>query len=65
MFESVNKKTLVHPFSKVGFSVANRLPEELRLNSDGWSCKYTRVGYRKTCVRLGAASAIIESFRIP
>jgi hypothetical protein len=35
MFESVNKKTPVHPFCKVGFSVVNRLPEELRLNSDG------------------------------
>ena len=35
MFESVNKKTPVHPLYKVGFSVANRLPEELRLNSDG------------------------------
>jgi len=35
MFESVNKKTVVHPFCKVGFFIANRLPEELRLNSDG------------------------------
>ena len=35
MFESVNKKTLVHPFCKVGFLIANRLPEELRFNSDG------------------------------
>jgi hypothetical protein len=35
MFESVNKKTVVHPFCKVGFCKLNRLPEELRLNSDG------------------------------
>jgi len=35
MFESVNKKTLIHPLYKVGFLIANRLPEELRLNSDG------------------------------
>ena len=31
MFESVNKKTVVHPFCKVGFSVVKGLPEEARL----------------------------------
>jgi len=35
MFESVNKKTLVHPLFKVGFSISKRLPEAARLNSDG------------------------------
>jgi hypothetical protein len=35
MFESVNKKTVVHPLFKVGFSISKRLPEEARLNSDG------------------------------
>jgi hypothetical protein len=35
MFESVNKKTLVHPLFKVGLSLLKRLPEEARLNSDG------------------------------
>ncbi len=35
MFESVNKKTLVHPLHKVGFLITKRLPEEARLNSDG------------------------------
>jgi len=35
MFESVNKKTVVHPLCKVGFLIANRLPEEARLYSDG------------------------------
>jgi hypothetical protein len=35
MFESANKKTVVHPLFKVGFSLLKRLPEEARLNSDG------------------------------
>ena len=35
MFESVNKKTLIHPLYKVVFSIVKGLPEELRLNSDG------------------------------
>jgi hypothetical protein len=35
MFESVNKKTVVHPLFKVGFSLLKRLPEEVRLISDG------------------------------
>ena len=35
MFESVNKKTLIHPLYKVGFLIVKRLPEEARLNSDG------------------------------
>ena len=35
MFESVNKKTVVHPLFKVGLSISKRLPEEARLNSDG------------------------------
>jgi len=35
MFESVNKKTVVHPLFKVGLSLLKRLPEAARLNSDG------------------------------
>ena len=35
MFESVNKKTLIHPLYKVGLSIVKGLPEEARLNSDG------------------------------
>jgi len=35
MFESVNKKTVVHPLFKVGLSLLERLPEAARLNSDG------------------------------
>jgi len=35
MFESVNKKTVVHPLFKVGLSLLKRLPEEVRLISDG------------------------------
>ena len=35
MFESVNKKTLIHPLYKVGFLIVKGLPEEARLNSDG------------------------------
>jgi hypothetical protein len=35
MFESVNKKTLIHPLCKVGFSIIKGLPEEARLCSDG------------------------------
>jgi len=35
MFESVNKKTVIHPLYEVGFSIVNGLPEEARLNSDG------------------------------
>jgi hypothetical protein len=35
MFESVNKKTLIHPLYKVGSSIVKGLPEEARLNSDG------------------------------
>ena len=35
MFESVNKKTLIHPLYKVGISIVKGLPEEARLNSDG------------------------------
>jgi len=35
MFESVNKKTVVHPLFKVGLSLLKRLPEAVRLNSDG------------------------------
>jgi len=43
MFESVNKKTVVHPLFKVGLSLFKRLPEAARLNSDRWSCWYTRI----------------------
>jgi hypothetical protein len=35
MFESVNKKTVVHPLFKIGLSLLKRLPEKARLNSDG------------------------------
>jgi hypothetical protein len=35
MFESVNKKTVVHPLFKVSLSLLKRLPEAARLNSDG------------------------------
>jgi len=35
MFESVNKKTVVHPLFKVCLSLLKRLPEAARLNSDG------------------------------
>ena len=65
MFESVNKKTLVHPLFKVGLSLLKRLPEEARLNSDGWSCWYTQAGYRKTCFRRGASSVYNREFKIP
>ena len=65
MFESVNKKTLIHPLYKVGFLIVKGLPEEARLNSDGWSCWYTRIGYRKTCYRRGAASVYDREFCDP
>ena len=35
MFESVNKKTLIHPLCMVGFSIVKGLPEEARLYNDG------------------------------
>jgi len=38
MFESVNKKTLVHPLYKVGYSIVKELPEKARLYSEGRSC---------------------------
>ena len=48
-------------------------PDEVRLQipkrgatlSDGWSCWYSRVGYRKTCIRRGAASVYVQEFYIP
>ena len=65
MFVSVNKKTIIHPLYKAGLSIVKGLPEEARLYSDGWSCWYTRVGYRKPYVRRGAASVYYREFQVP
>ena len=47
------------------YKVSLQVPKRGATLSDGGSCWYTRVGYRKTCIRRGAASVYVREFYIP